>query len=339
MSKLFSHDARMILAGDIGGTSARLAVFQVADGALKMVHKKVYASQKHTGLEDIAKKFVAEYGLNVDQACFGIAGPVIQGRVETPNLSWVVDSQSLARELKLPRVSLINDLEANAHGIAALRPEDFAVINKGNPDSQGNTAVISAGTGLGEAGLFWDGERHRPFACEGGHCDFAPRNELETALLLHLLRSKDHVSWERVLSGPGLVTIYEFLRDTGRAAEPAALAAELSHARDASKFISEAGLAGKYEICRQALDLFVAVYGAEAGNLALKVMATGGVFIGGGIAPAILPRLQSALFLDSFLAKGRFKAFLGKIPVRVILNDLAALYGAGRFAALTASAL
>ncbi len=251
----------------------------------------------------------------------------------TPNLPWVVDAESLARELRLElgAVRLINDLEANAYGIAALESGDLVTLNAGAAGAAGNRAVISVGTGLGEAGLFWDGTSHRPFACEGGHADFAPRDGTETELLLYLrskFREFDHVSYERVLSGPGLRQIYEFLRDTGRGEEPAWLRQALGQAKDPTPVISNAGLEGRCESCAKALDLFVSFYGAEAGNLALKVMATGGVYVGGGIAPRILRKLQGPLFLAAFTAKGRMRPLMEAMPVHVITKETTALLGA-----------
>ena len=235
-----------------------------------------------------------------------------------------------------PSVDLVNDLEANAHGISVLAPEDFSVLHPGAADASGNRALISAGTGLGEAGLLADDAGYRPYPSEGGHCDFAPQNETESHLLLHLMGRFGHVSYERVLSGPGLYNIYQFFRDTGRAEEPAWLAEEIRQ-RDPSAVISENALKGSCELCVKTMDQFVSLYGAEAGNLALKTMATGGLFIGGGIAPKILPKLKEPGFLKAFTAKGRVSSLLEAIPVRVILNDKTALLGAARLAALFAS--
>jgi len=310
----------VILAGDIGGTNARLAWFRLEGGRLTSAGEKDYPSQEHASLEEIVAQFIAEHGVKVERACFGIAGPVKNGRAVTPNLPWVVDASRLAGRLGLDGVLLINDLEANTYGIAVLEPKDFAVLNE---------------TGLGEAGAFWDGKMHRPVPCEGGHCDFAPRNALETELLHHLLTKYKHVSYERVLSGAGLVNIYKFLRDTGRAQEPASLAAAMRHG-NAAAVISKAALEGGSQLADQALDLFVSLYGAEAGNLALKFKATGGVFVGGGIAPKIIEKLKGPTFMQAFTAKGRMKALLEAMPVKVILNDKTALLGAARRAALGA---
>ena len=328
----------MILAGDIGGTHSRLALFELDGGALREGASAVFPSRGHPSLDAIVAEFCRAQAARVLHACFGVAGPVRDGRVQAVNLAWSVETASLARQLGGAKVWLINDLEANAYGIAALSLADFAILNADQAGATGNQAVISAGTGLGKAGLIWDGRRHTPFASEGGHADFAPTDELQMELLRFLAREHGRVSAERVLSGPGLHNIYRFLRDTGRAEEPAWLAREVA-GDDAPAVISRIALEGRAEICGRALEVMVAIYGAEAGNLALTMMATGGVFLGGGIAPRILPRLQSRTFLDAFRAKGRLADLVASIPVRVILNDSAALLGAARCAALRADLL
>lgn len=325
----------MILAGDIGGTNTRLAFFEGTPDRLTPVAIDVFPSGEHKGPEEIARAFVAKHNLTAEAACFGIAGAVRSGRAETPNLPWVVDAREIAKELGLAEVHLINDLEANAHGIVLLDESDFVVLNNGSAVSGGNRALISAGTGLGEAGLTADVHGgYQPFPSEGGHSDFAPRNELELDLLRYLMGRFEHVSYERVLSGPGLYNIYQFLRDTGRGEEPPWLSEQIAHG-DPSAAISRSALEGTSAICTQALDMFVSVYGAEAGNLALKVLATGGTFVGGGIAPRIIRKLSSTAFMKAFSAKGRVGALLKDIPVRVITNDKTALLGAGRVAALS----
>lgn len=326
----------MILAGDIGGTNTRLAFFEEAGEELKIVEEKIYPSGQYASLQEILGKCLAEYNPEISRACFGIAGPVKDGRCEATNLPWIVDSSVLAKTLRLSSIDLLNDLEANAYGIATLGDEDFAILNTGDINSKGNAAIIAAGTGLGEAGLYSDGRQFYPFACEGGHGDFAPRNDLEIELVRYLLERFDHVSSERVLSGPGLFNIYKFLRDTGHGDEPSWLAEEIQ-TKDPAAVISQAALNNKSELCILALDLFVALYGAEAGNLALKIMATGGMFIGGGIAPKIVKKLSDGSFLKAFIAKGRLKSLMEAIPVRVILNDKTALRGAAHYARLRAA--
>ncbi len=322
----------MILAGDIGGTSSRLAFFEIREGRLRLVTEETFPSREHRSLEEIARAFAAPRKIEVTHACFGVPGPVRDGRVVTSNLPWVVEAEPLIRALGAPHLRLINDLEASAHGVAALQPEDLVTLNAGAPDAQGNQAVIAVGTGLGEAGLFWDGRDHWPFACEGGHADFPARHPLETELMLHLRAQFQRVSCERVLSGPGLVNIYEFLKSTGRGEEPAWLTEALEQG-DPSAVISNAGLEGRCPLCARALGLFVAAFGAEAGNLALKTMAVGGVFLAGGVAPKILRALRAPAFLEAFTDKGRMRPLMEAMPVRVVLNEAMGLLGAARVAA------
>jgi glucokinase len=317
----------VILAGDIGGTSSRLALFDAAGDHFQAVAEERYPSRNYAGLFEIVRKFAAAHPHPVEAACFGIAGPIRDGRVETPNLPWVIEGKALAAQLALPRVTLLNDLEANAWGVFTLKHDDVATLAAGTPAQDGNAAIISAGTGLGEAGYHWDGTSLHPFASEGGHADFAPHDELTIELFRWLHRRHGHVSWERVVSGPGLVNIYTFLRDAKQGGESAELA-EAMRAGDPAAAISKAASDETSELAVIALDLFVALYGAEAGNLALKMKATQGVWVGGGIAPKILPRLKRPGFLEAFHDKGRFRAFLEAIPVRVILNDATALRGA-----------
>ncbi len=332
----------MILAGDIGGTHARLTYYQQDQNKdachFSAVHEKVYTSKEFRGLDEIVLRFVSETGVKPAIASFGVAGPVRNGRVETSNLPWVVESSRLAKELKLDRVNLINDLEAQAWGIQCLGPSDTVALNQassghnGKQNSPGNQAVVAAGTGLGEAGLIWDGERQHIFACEGGHCDFAPRNELEIELLRYLLTRFGHVSYERIVSGPGLVNVYLFLKDTHRGSEkePQWLRDEIASG-DPAAAISQAAVSAKSALAEQALDLWISIYGAETGNMALKVLASGGIFLAGGIAPKILPKLAGPLFMQAFLGKGRMQPLLEAIPVRVITNEKTGLLGAARY--------
>jgi len=258
----------MILAGDIGGTHARLAYFQPQDGHLKLAAQGVFPSREHRGLDEIVAQFVGRQATRPDLACFGVAGPVRNGKVETSNLPWTVEASRLAGELQLPSTMLINDLEANAWGIASLGENDLVALNRVKGTPVGNQAVVSAGTGLGEAGLFWNGKDYEIFASEGGHCDFAPRSELEIDLLRYLMARFGHVSYERIVSGPGLVNVYHFLRDTHRGEEPQWLTEEFAHG-DPAATISRSAIAGKSILAEHALDLWVSIYGAEAGNLAL----------------------------------------------------------------------
>jgi glucokinase len=326
----------MILAGDIGGTNARLAYFQSQNGHLRLVSERVFPSREHHELGEIVRQFLNNSGARPESACFGIAGPVRNGRVETSNLPWVIEQSRLAKQIELPQTLLINDLEAIAWGIGALCDADLVPLNQVSGPVTGNQAVVAPGTGLGEAGMFWDGARHHVFACEGGHTDFAPRGDLQIELLKFLTARFGHVSYERILSGPGLVNIYEFLRDTGCGKESAALAAEMEK-NDPAAAISGAALEGTDALSEKALDLFVAVYGAEASNLALKVMSTGGMFLAGGISPKILAKLKGPGFMQAFLDKGRMRPLIESIPVQVVTNEKVGLLGAARCAAVRAN--
>ena len=322
----------MILAGDIGATNARLAAFETEGNRLQCVVEKVYPSQQHNGLTEIVAAFTKTEGIPVQSACFGVAGPVRGGRSKISNLPWTIDSREVAAQLKLRTVGLINDLEAFAYGIDALESKDFVALSEGSSEAEGNTAVVSAGSGLGEAGLYWDGHRHHPFACEGGHTEFAPKNDIEIELLQYLMKKYEnqHVSYERILSGPGIKNIYEFLRDTSREEEPAWLRDDLAAAPDAPALISQMALTQKAAICDRTLSIFVSVFGSEAGNCALKFMCTGGIFIA-GIAGKIVSKMQDGTFMESFLSKGRMRTLLQEIPVKIVLNDDSGLIGAARF--------
>ena len=322
----------MILAGDIGGTKTNLGLFDVREGALRAHKQQSFPSRDHVGLEAIVQKFMSGARVQVTAACFGVAGPVVDGQSVTPNLPWIVSAENLARTLNLESVSLINDLEATAHGIPALKPEEMLTLNEGAVET-GNAALVAAGTGLGVASLFWDGKRHEPSASEGGHMDFAPRNLLEIELLKYMLTKHSRVSIERVLSGPGLFNIYDFLRASGYGTESPEIAARFAE-NDPSSVISQAALAHECKMCVKALDMFAAIYGATAGNVALTLKAIGGVYIGGGIAPKISEKLKDGTFIGAFMDKGRLSSLVATIPVRVILNDKTALMGAARVAAL-----
>jgi glucokinase len=320
----------MILAGDIGATRTRLAAFETEGSRLSCVVEKIYMSQDYAGLSEILPQFIRSEGIPVHGACFGVAGPVRAGRSKISNLPWIIDSLELAKQLKLNSVGLLNDLEAYAYGIDALESKDFITLSPGSEDAEGNRAVISARTGLGVAGLFWDGFRHHPFPCEGGHADFAPRNDLQMELLAYLQKKYGRVSCERILSGPGIRNIYDFLRDAHKAEEPAWLRDQLSAAADPPALISQLALEGKSELCDQTLSMFVSVFGAETGNCALHYMTTGGIFIGGSIAAKIVPKMKDPVFLQSFLDKGRMEEVLKDMPVKIILNDDCGLIGAAR---------
>lgn len=345
----------MILAGDIGGTKTILALFDWKTERVEPARELTFASADFKSLEEILEEFLrpppktatlsgnetaveasepdeSEEAPPIMAACFGVAGPVIENRSRTTNLPWVVDGTELAARFKIQTVRLLNDLEATAHGMLVLRPDETEILNVGSPPpTKGAMALIAAGTGLGEAILFWDGVRYRPMPSEGGHADFAPNSDIETELLRYLRASYLHVSYERVLSGSGLYAIYEFLRDNKKN-EPTWVAERL-RVGDPAAVIAEIGLNKQAEICIQALDLFASIYGAEAGNLALKVLALDGIYLGGGIAPKLLPKLKDGTFLRGFTGKGRYKRLLSTIPIRVIMNQKTALLGAASVAA------
>ncbi len=325
------ESALTLLGGDIGGTKVNLALFQWREGRLSRLRMQSYASLELSGLPAAVTQFLGSAPPALQAAVFGVAGPVQDQRAHITNLPWIVDAEDLRQVLGLRRVCLINDLQATAYGALTLRPTDFMVLNAGMA-ARGNVAVIAAGTGLGEGFLFWDGAQHHAAPSEGGHADFAPRSEIETELLAYIRKRYQHASYERVLSGPGLVNIYEFLRDSGRGDEPPAFARQWRET-DPAAAISHAALQGSPALCVQALDLFMRIYGAEAGNLALKVMAVGGVYVGGGIAPKIAPKLTDGTFMAAFRDKGRMAFLMDAMPVQVILEDTAALNGAGYYAA------
>jgi len=323
----------MILSGDIGGTNTRLAIYRDDGGGPSPEDEATFPSGRYPGLGPIVAGFLEARGARPDRACFGVPGPVRDGRCHTTNLPWIVDARDLSLALRIPRVLVINDLEAAADGIPGVAPDLRVTIHPGSPDPAGNAALIAPGTGLGEAGLFWDGGRHRPFATEGGHASFAPRDALQRELLIHLETQHGHVSWERVVSGPGLVAIHEFLRRRERSPDPGWLS-EALRSEDPAAVISTAAIDGRSETCGRALDLFIDCLGAEAGNLALKMKATGGVHVAGGIAPKILPRLTDGRLHRAFLDKGRMRPLLETMPVDVILDPRLALMGAARHAML-----
>jgi glucokinase len=320
----------MLLAGDIGGTKTNLGIYSIEKGPREPLIEATLPSAHYSSLEALVKEFLSQTELKVDSASFGIAGPVVKGKVKTTNLPWIIAQKKLGKELTLKSVHLINDLEAIAYGVPLLESGDLHTLNEGAAVPGGTMAVIAPGTGLGEAFLIWDGNRYRAHASEGGHADFGPTGPMEIDLLQYLCKKFKHVSYERICSGHGLPNIYAFLRDRGYAIEPAWLADQLSSADDPTPVIVNAALdtANTCELCRTTLHVFVSVLGAEAGNLALKVLATGGVYLGGGIPPRIIPALENKVFLESFTQKGRFSDLVTRIPVHVIMNPKIALIGA-----------
>jgi glucokinase len=323
-------DNQLFLAGDIGGTKTALAIFSTETGPRRPLARATFPSADYASLEAIVQAFMASQADKVAWASIDVAGPVIEGRVQVTNLPWVVDAHSLGQVLGAP-VHLLNDLESVALAVPYLEPADLATLNAGVPEPHKPLAVVAPGTGLGEAVLLWDGTRYRPLASEGGHTDFGPTNQAQIELLSYLLPRFGHVSYERVCAGIGLPNIYAYLRDSGRLAEPDWLRAQLASARDATPIIVQAALEGKAPICAETLEMFVSILGSEAGNLAIKVLATGGVYLGGGIPPRILPWLKRPAFIQAFTHKGRFSDLLSRIPVHVILHSEAALLGAASY--------
>jgi glucokinase len=323
--------AGLVLAGDVGGTKTHLGLFRRSGTALDPLRDRLYATAEFASLESACADFLGDDG--VDAACVGVPGAVIDDRAYASNVAWQLSSTTLSRALNGVPVRLINDLAATAYGVTHLKTSEVAVLHRTeNPLAHGNIAVIAAGTGLGESALVWDKDEYHAVASEGGHADFAPHGDEQIDLLRFLESEFGHVSYERVLSGPGLSNIYRFLRARSRIDEPAWLSEQIATA-DPAAAISDAALAGRDSVCLHAVTMFCDIYGSEAANLALKVLALGGVFLGGGIAPKILPMLMQGGFMQAFLSKGRLNEILSRIEVRVVLNPAAALLGAAHCAA------
>ena len=320
----------LALAGDIGGTKTSLAVYAPEKGPREPLAQETFPSGAYPSLDAMVQEFLSQVSLAVDHATFGVAGPVVAGRAKITNLHWVMDEQALQQHLGLSSVRLMNDLEAIANGVPELRSDDLHTLHSVEPAPGGAIAIIAPGTGLGEAYLTWDGSRYLPHPSEGGHTDFAPVNDLEIGLLRYLLERFEHASYERVCSGKGIPNIYAYLRDSGYAPEPGWLAAELAAASDQTPVIARHALDGDEgcALCVATLDAFVSILATEAGNLALKILATGGVYLGGGIPPRILPALEAKRFLNGFWDKGRMTDLLRSMPVHVIINRDVALLGA-----------
>jgi len=324
-----AEGAITVLAGDAGGTKTNLALFRVSEDGVVMLREARYASQEYTSLTDIIVQFTGKEWPG--RICIAVAGPVTEGKVQLTNLSWLLDSRAMSTALKIP-VAFINDLEANSYGLAGLQPNELAAIHSSNTKATGNIAIIAPGTGLGEAGLYFDGKKYHPFATEGGHSDFSPRTEQDIDLFRYLQQQYGHVSWERVLSGPGIHAIFTFLTTVERKQIPEWLSEQLLEG-DPSPVISNAAIHQREPVCLEALQLFVRYLAMEAASLCLKLKATGGCYISGGIPPKILPLLQTGEWYKYFLDMGRMKPLLEKMPVYVILNDKTALLGAAYYGA------
>jgi glucokinase len=334
----------MILAGDVGGTKVHLALYNFTAGVLTPVRDEKFPAGEFGSLDDVVKKFLEgkeEEKKSIAASCFGCPGPVRDGRLKLTNLPWTLDARDLQRSLGIEHIFLINDLEANGYGIPELAKDKVFTLHEGDASSVGHRGLVSAGTGLGEALLIWNANlrRHQPIPSEGGHTDFAPRNEREIALLQYLRRVLNgRVSYERVVSGIGIKNVYAFLRDDQKMDEPAWLR-ERMQSEDPNAVIGQCGEDGTSEICFETLQIFASVFGAEAGNVALKVLAMGGIYLGGGIAPKVMKTMQNGKFIDAFLDKGRMSPLLENVPVRVILDDTCALLGAAAYAEARAAEL
>jgi glucokinase len=322
----------IVLAGDVGGTNARLATVEIDGRSARIVQPKRYASHDYPGLAPIVRLFCEETGTRPDRACFGVACPVVGDDCTAPNLPWTINARALAGEIGIPRTTLINDFVAVGYGIETLGPSDLATLQEGTAEAQGPIALIGAGTGLGQGFLIWEGDHYRVLASEGGHGDFAPADDLQAGLLRFLREEFGHVSWERLLSGHGIANIYRYLLSAKLAPEQPSVRAELDR-EDPAAVITRHALGGSDCLSVRAVDLFCEILGAQAGNLALTVMATGGVYLAGGIAPRFAERLASGPFMAAFRNKGRLSELLSRIPVHVIVNASAALLGAAAVAA------
>ena len=322
-----SHKSSIVFAGDIGATKTNLALFKVEGDSVATLQESQYKSHDYKNIIELTDTFIKDLPLP-DSICFGVAGPVLDGHAILSNIMWEIDSDELSNHFGVKNVHLINDLEATAYGLAMLTEKDIAVIHKGNTAAVGNAAVIAPGTGLGEAGLYWDGNYYHPFATEGGHCDFAPRNEFDFKLYTFLQKKFDHVSWERLVCGPGIVTIYHFLRVEKNREEPGWLKEKFKNGDEAAVISQHVK---QSEICKETMQLFIRYLAQESANLVLKLKATGGLFIGGGIAPQIVSLLENNKFHSSFCQSGRLNYLLKKVPVKIILNTKTALLGAAYY--------
>jgi glucokinase len=322
-----------VLAGDLGGTKTNLALFKATGEELELMHEHTYRTREYASFDEIIQHFIAQSPETPPaRICIGVAGPVIKGKVALTNLSRDLSEEEIKESTSVKYVALINDLEATAYGLATLTPDNLLTLHKGNPANKGNMAILAPGTGLGEAGLYWDGNNYHPFPTEGGHCDFAPRTALDIELLQYLQEKYEIASWERLISGPGINNIYAFLRDVKGMEEPNWLTQALEE-NDTAAVISENGINRKAAICIKTMELFVRYLGRESANLVLKMKATGGLFLGGGIPPKIASLLENNDFYNHYLQCDRMVELLSAVPIHIINNDKTALWGAAYFGA------
>lgn len=322
----------IVLAGDVGGTNARLAIIEVEGRTAHLVRHEEYPSGRYLGLAPIVERFFSESNTRPDRACFGVACPVVGDDCTAPNLPWTINARKLAQDIGIPRSVIVNDFSAIGYGIELLAPDDLTTLQPGEPVPHGPIGLIGAGTGLGQGILLWEGDYYQVAPSEGGHSDFAPSDELQMGLLRFLIEKFGRVSWERVLSGPGLLNIYTYLREAGVAAEQAPVRREMEH-HDPAAVIGKHGLASTDELSARTLDLFSELLGAQAGNLALTLVATGGIYIGGGIAPRLAGLLKGGKLIKAFRNKGRLSLLLARMPVHIIMNPNVGLLGAAAVAA------
>ena len=323
----------MLLAGDIGGTNTRLALYEYKR-PLKLIKEHRFLSSNFSSLSSAIKSFLKDEKDKLEAASFGVAGPVKNGRCQATNIPWLIDIHEIAKDLNISKAYLLNDLEANAYGIELLKENEIYTLNEGDKEVIGNACIVAAGTGLGEAGMYFDGKRLKPFACEGGHADFAPQNDLEIDLLKFLQKKYGHVSYERIVTGPGIYNLYEFLVESELEPRDESLEKELKEHAEPQVVITQKGVNKDNKTCERVINWFISIYGAEAGNAALKFFALGGVYMGGGIAPRMIDKLKEGSFMKAFADKGRFSKLMMSMPVKIILNDRTALIGACNFALL-----
>jgi len=326
---------QIVLAGDAGGTKVNLAIFEAENGQLNLLRSESFHSQAFSSVNLILQEFLnANPDLKPEKVCLGVAGPIFEGRVEVTNLPWHLDAREIAKATGIPSVSLLNDLEATGYGLAGLEADDFHVLHAGDPHIGGNMAILAPGTGLGEAGLFWDGSCFHPFATEGGHCDFSPRNADDLLLHDYLLRKYKVVSWESIIAGPAILAIYNFLCEIKKMPSDPVLRDKFRKS-DPSAMITGAALAGTDKTCVETMRVFVRHLARESANLILKIKCTGGLLFAGGIPPKILPLLEDSWFYNNLMDCDRMQDLIGKVPVKVILNDKAPMIGAGWFGAFS----
>jgi glucokinase len=328
-----------VLGGDAGGTKVNLAIFEATASQVRMITSSSYHSSNYPSINGILQQFLKENpDFHPEKICLGVAGPVFEGRVTVTNLPWHVDVNEIAAATGISQVVLLNDLEATAYGIAGLEENDCCVIHKGDPETGGNISILAPGTGLGEAGLFWDGQYQHPFATEGGHCDFSCRNAADLQLHDYMLKKYAVVSWESVVAGPGIYSIYQFLCETKKQAPNPELADKMNNG-DPSAAISEAAIKGTDQLCTETMRIYVRHLARECCNLILKMKSTGGLFLAGGIPPKIISLLGDPWFYENLLDCDRMQELVKKVPVKVILNDKAPMIGAGWYAAYSSQTM